>query len=42
MTWALWNQKIAEYVAPEFGETINFDSIFVANISSTRLTFLMD
>lgn len=42
MNWALWNSKIADYVAPEFGETINFDNIFVPNLSSTRLTFLMD
>ncbi len=42
MQWTLWNVKIADYTAPEFGETINFDNIFVANLSSTRLTFLMD
>jgi len=42
MTWALWNTKIEDYVAPEFGEVINFDNIFVPNLSSTRLTFLMD
>ena len=33
---------MVEYEAPEFGENINFDRIFVPNIASTRLVFLMD
>lgn len=42
MQWTPWNNRVVEYIAPEFGETINFDNIFVPNLSSTRLTYLMD
>lgn len=42
LAWTLWIGRKQDYVAPEFGETVNFDKIFVHNLSSTRFKYLID